>query len=45
MNCKGAGNASYLNNKGASSLGVVNATTAAPGVGQTGVVAGVKPIF
>jgi predicted porin len=38
-------NASYMNNKGTSTLGVVNATTAAPGVSQTGVVAGIKHIF
>ncbi|GAB7543803.1 porin [Cupriavidus sp. 8B] len=38
-------NASYMDNKGASNFGVVNATTTAPGVGQTGVVAGIKHIF
>ncbi|WP_019451608.1 porin [Cupriavidus sp. BIS7] len=38
-------NASYMDNKGASTLGVVNGGTVAPGVNQTGVVAGVKHIF
>lgn len=38
-------NASYMGNKGGSKTGVVNATTTAPGVGQAGIVAGVKHIF
>ncbi|ABF11106.1 Outer membrane protein (porin) (plasmid) [Cupriavidus metallidurans CH34] len=38
-------NASYMNNKGKSNLGVVTSTTVAPGVSQTGIVAGVRHIF
>ncbi|MCY1266552.1 Outer membrane porin protein 32 [compost metagenome] len=38
-------NASFMDNKGASRLGVVNGGTVAPGVNQTGVVAGIKHIF
>lgn len=38
-------NASYMDNKGASTLGVVNGGTVAAGVNQTGVVMGVKHIF
>jgi len=38
-------NASYMDNKGASRLGVANGGTVAPGVNQTGVVAGIKHIF
>ena len=38
-------NASYMDNKGVSTLGVVNGGTVAPGVNQTGVVAGIKHIF
>jgi len=38
-------NASYMDNKGASTLSVVNGGTVAPGVDQTGVVAGIRQIF
>lgn len=38
-------NASFMDNKGASRLGVANGGTVAPGVNQTGVVAGIKHIF
>lgn len=38
-------NASYMDNKGASTLGVVNGGTVPAGVNQTGVVAGIKHIF
>lgn len=38
-------NASYMNNKGASTLGVVLATTVAPGASQTGVAVGIKHVF
>ncbi len=37
--------ASYMDNKAGSNFGVVSGTVVAPGVGQTGVVAGVKHIF
>ncbi|MDF3834348.1 porin [Cupriavidus basilensis] len=36
---------SYMDNRGRSKFGVANATTAAPGVGQTGIIAGIKHIF
>lgn len=38
-------NASYMDNKGRSSLGVASSLKTAPGLGQTGVVAGIKHIF
>ncbi|MCY1266534.1 Gram-negative porin [compost metagenome] len=38
-------NASYMDNNGTSTLGVVNGGTAAPGLNQTGVVAGIRHIF
>lgn len=38
-------NASFMDNKGASTLGVVNGGSVAPGVDQTGVVAGIRHIF
>jgi len=38
-------NASYMDNKGRSTFGVASATSTAPGVGQTGVAAGIKHIF
>ncbi|WP_427305987.1 porin [Cupriavidus sp. H39] len=37
--------ASYINNKGKSNLGVITSTMVAPGVSQTGIVAGVRHIF
>lgn len=36
---------SYMDNRGRSKFGVANLTTAAPGVGQTGVIAGIRHIF
>ncbi|MBP0638674.1 porin [Cupriavidus sp. AcVe19-6a] len=38
-------NASYMDNAGRSTLGVASATKVAPGVGQTGLAAGMKHIF
>lgn len=38
-------NAAYMANRGESTLGVANGGTVAPGVSQTGVVAGVKHVF
>jgi len=38
-------NATYMNNKGASALSAAAGSSASPGIGQTGVVAGVKHIF
>jgi len=38
-------NATFMNNEGASRLGAAIATTVAPGVNQTGVVAGIKHVF
>lgn len=38
-------NASYMDNKGRSTLGVASATRTAQGVGQTGAAAGIKHIF
>lgn len=38
-------NASFMDNKGASTLGVVNGGSVAPGVNRTGVVAGIRHIF
>lgn len=38
-------NASYMDNAGRSTLGVASATRVAPGVGQTGLAAGIKHIF
>ncbi|MNT42286.1 Outer membrane porin protein 32 precursor [compost metagenome] len=38
-------NASYMDNKGRSTLGVASSTKTAQGVGQTGAAAGIKHVF